>query len=320
MSSIDLRDDLAQRDHLAPHLRTHALADLATRQKGVVAHRQLEWLGYSPKQIGRLLAGARLRPLHRGVYALGHDALHRQARWSAAVLVCGDDALLAGRAAGALRDLLPVGGGPIEVAIPAGAAGRGHEGIRPLLRTGLTDADRDVVDGIPCVSVARVALDVACSLRSAALVDLLEQALRLKVFDLAQFAELLDRCRGQRGVRRVAAAMAELSDEPDLLRSELERRIKHRIRSSPLSMPRFNVHVAGASGRTYEVDAVWLGPKLVLEADGAAYHASPAARRRDERKQTDLEAAGLLFERARWHDAHGGWPALEARLFARGAR
>ncbi|HYF27438.1 MAG TPA: hypothetical protein VD931_16960, partial [Baekduia sp.] len=127
-------------------------------------------------------------------------------------------------------------------------------------------------------------------------------------------------CAGQRGVRRLASALALLTDDPDILRSELERLLRERLLSAPLPPARFNQHVTGASGRLWEVDALWAQAGLVVEADGRAFHSSPAARRRDERKQADLEAAGLEVWRIRWYDVHGGWPALEARLFTRTRR
>ena len=60
------------------------LGALADVQSGVVARFQLLAAGVNSDQIDRLLRAGRLRPLHRGVYALGHVRLRREAYWVAA--------------------------------------------------------------------------------------------------------------------------------------------------------------------------------------------------------------------------------------------
>ena len=47
-----------------------------------------------------------LLPVHRGVYRVGHRAPSVEARYLAAVLACGEGALLSGRAAAHLYGLL----------------------------------------------------------------------------------------------------------------------------------------------------------------------------------------------------------------------
>ena len=55
-----------------------AILDLARRQHGVLARRQLLELGVGPDAIDFRLRRGRLLPLHRAVYAAGHDALGDQ--------------------------------------------------------------------------------------------------------------------------------------------------------------------------------------------------------------------------------------------------
>jgi Transcriptional regulator, AbiEi antitoxin len=54
-----------------------ALAEVAARQFGVVARRQLLELGLSHRAIDRRLTAGRLHPLHRAVYAVGHRVVER---------------------------------------------------------------------------------------------------------------------------------------------------------------------------------------------------------------------------------------------------
>ena len=65
----------------------HALAELAKAQFGVISYRQLRELGFSKGHIARAQEAARLRRIHRGVYAVGHAGLSPHGRCTAAILV-----------------------------------------------------------------------------------------------------------------------------------------------------------------------------------------------------------------------------------------
>jgi hypothetical protein len=87
------------------------IARIARTQHGVVTRTQL-LPGISAKEIkGRARSGALLRE-HHGVYRVGHRAPSLEARYLAAVLACGEGALLCGRAAGHLL-------GPLKGPAPA---------------------------------------------------------------------------------------------------------------------------------------------------------------------------------------------------------
>jgi hypothetical protein len=82
------------------------LAQLAGAQWGVVSRGQLRALGFGRGAIERRLSVGRLHVVHRGVYAVGHRALRVEGRWLAAVLACGDGAVLSHRSAAAHWGLL----------------------------------------------------------------------------------------------------------------------------------------------------------------------------------------------------------------------
>ncbi|HEY8763501.1 MAG TPA: type IV toxin-antitoxin system AbiEi family antitoxin domain-containing protein, partial [Solirubrobacteraceae bacterium] len=108
------------------------LAELASRQHGVVSVWQLINLGYTRNAIARLVAKGHLHRLYLGVYAVGHTRLTLRGRWMAAVLACGPGAVLSHRAALALWELGRAASGPIDVTIP-GRGRRGPKSIRSHL-------------------------------------------------------------------------------------------------------------------------------------------------------------------------------------------
>src|ERR1044072_6372187 len=94
------------------------LSDLAARQHGVVSAAQLRALGWDRWAVRRRIETGRLHRLYRGVYAVGHTVLRREARWLAAVLACGEGAVLSHRSAAELWGLYPSAAARVDVAVP----------------------------------------------------------------------------------------------------------------------------------------------------------------------------------------------------------
>jgi hypothetical protein len=76
--------------------------ELAGRQHGVVARRQLLALGFNSREIEHRVARGRLHPVMHGVYAVGWPQMTPKRRWMAGVLACGQGAVLSHRSAAAL--------------------------------------------------------------------------------------------------------------------------------------------------------------------------------------------------------------------------
>lgn len=261
-----------------------ALADLAARQHGVVALRQLPALGWTPGAVRVALDAGRLHSLHRGVYAVGHRRLTTRGRWMAAVLACGPGALLSHRSAAALWGLIPAPDALPEVLVST----RPHH--RPAVRLRYTRSvdfeDRAVRDGIAVTSVPRTLLSLAGTRRGQGLERAIAEAERLRLFDLDPVIELLERSRRRPGSRRLRNAIRSY-EEPEMTRSELERRFLQLARSAGLPRPAVNASVAG-----HEVDMLWPRHRLIVELDGYEYHRTRAAFERDRRRDEDLKVAG----------------------------
>src|SRR5688500_10404555 len=96
---------------------------LARRQHWVVTRDQLVAAGLTRHAIDHRVATGRLHRLYRGVFAVGRRALDELGRWMAAILACGEGAVLSHESAGALWGIRPVPA-KIDVSVPRSRAPR----------------------------------------------------------------------------------------------------------------------------------------------------------------------------------------------------
>jgi predicted transcriptional regulator of viral defense system len=284
---------------------------LADRQHGVVARRQLLEAGLTGKAVRGLRERGWLVPLHRGVYAVGHRRLRREAYWLAAVLASGPGSALSHRDAAALHGLRPSNRATVDVT----TADRGHAD-RPgitLHRAVLDAADRTTLDAIPVTTVARTLVDLADTLAPDHLAKALSEAERLNVLDLTALEQARARTRGRRGSadRALRAALAEHAHlGATLTRSSLEDAFRALLRQAGLPAPRTNAALHG-----HEVDALWPDQRLVAELDGYAFHHGRRAFQDDRAKDAALAARGYLVVRFTHDDVvrRGGHVAATLR-------
>lgn len=265
--------------------RERALAQLATRQHGVVAYRQLLGLGFGPGAIERRTLSGRLHRLHRGVYGVGRTRVEIEGRWLAAVLACGDGAILSRRSAAALWGLRQ--SETIEVTV-AGRIRPRHPGIVAHTSRDLPDEDRAFRHAIPVTTVARTVLDLAGVVQRSDLERTIEEAERLRLLDLSDLQRLLDRGSRRRGTNLLRQILAEELPGTAATRSHLERRFLMLSERAGLPPPQVNVGVAGL-----EVDCLWSRQRLVVELDGHTFHRTRAAFERDRARDAVLQLAGF---------------------------
>jgi hypothetical protein len=261
-----------------------AVADLAARSHGVVAHRQLLALGMTASMVQRWLDSGRLHRLHRGVYAVGHAALTGEGRWLAGVLACGPQAVLSHQPAAALLSLRRSSSPVIHVTTPrrANPPGITVHRVRRLDPEDVTEHEQ-----IPVTSVARTSLDLAGILTLRQLIRVLEQAERLRLFDLNAIERLLDRSQGRRGAKLLRRAITEMTGEPPHVNSDWERDLLDFCDDHGIPRPELNVLVEG-----YLVDALWRAQKLIVELDSWHFHRSRSAFVEDRAKLCALQLAG----------------------------
>jgi very-short-patch-repair endonuclease len=245
-----------------------AVAAIASGQHGVVTFAQLRAAGLSQSALARRVAAGRLYRLHRGVYAVGHRGLANEGRWLAAVLACGEGAVLSHLAAAALWGLLAPRSGPIDVTVPTSAGRRRREGIRIHRSSVMPQGAIVRRRRIPVTDPARTISD----LRGAVPARVRRQAIREAEF------------------RGYATGL-----ETDGTRSDTERLFLALCRRHGLPLPKVNVSIG-----PFTMDFVWVAHRLVVEVDGYAAHRGRQAFEDD--RERELVLAELEFRLRRFSD------------------
>jgi very-short-patch-repair endonuclease len=255
-----------------------SIGALAGRQHGVVARRQLLAMGIGPDSIDRRVTGGRLHRMHRGVYAVGHQVLTREARWMAAVLSAGPRAVLSHRSAAALWGIRPTSRPAIEVTVPTPL--RPRPGLQPHCAV-LREDEVTVKDGIPVTTAARTQLDLASVLRPHELDRALNEA---EIRRLEGPERLLRRHRRARGTKTLRALLVDARRSTN---SPLESEFLPFLDAYGFARPETNTIVEG-----YECDAVWREARLIVELDGYAVHGTRRSFDEDRRRDRRLLAKG----------------------------
>jgi hypothetical protein len=227
-----------------------------------------------------------LHRIHRGVYAVGHRPLTRDARWMGAVLAHGDDAALSHACATALWEIRHYNGIWIDVTIPTRGGRTRRERIRLHRSSTLSADDVTTHRGIPVTTVARTLLDVAATLAEPSLARTVEQTEIRRLFDLDAIDDTLARNPHHPGAARLRAALA-LYRHDEITRSELEAIFRTLCDDHGLPHPLVNHIVEGK-----EVDFFWPGQRLIVETDGRATHFTIAAHERDRARDAHLTTLG----------------------------
>jgi very-short-patch-repair endonuclease len=238
------------------------VAEIAARQHGVVSTAQLAVAGIHRSSLARRLESGRLHRVHRGVYAVGYPAVSSEGRWMAAVLACGDGAVLSHRSAAAQWGLLPTAAGPVDVTVRGGGGRQRRLGVRRHRTRSLTRAEVTRRRGIPVTTPART---------------------------IADLRRIVPPTQVRRAIREAEALGFDLgtSVEQDGTRSELEHRFLRLCRRHRLPMPQANAPV----GR-FTVDFLWRERELIVETDGYRYHHGRQAFEDDRARDTELRLLG----------------------------
>ena len=290
------------------------VAQAAARQWGVISLEELQACGLSRDAVSDRVLSGRLHQVHRGVYAVGHTNLPLEGRFLAAVKACGSGAVLSHVSAAGLWGFIAWDHRHPEVTV-TGEWARRHPGLRVHRTTRLHLDDTTRHCGIPVTSPARTLLDLAATLDHRPLRSATRRAQSLHRVNLRQLVAILARHRQRPGSAKLARIVAT---GPAPTRSELEDAVLDLMLRGGLAHPQVN-EALRLSGRRVVPDFRWPEQRLVVEADGAAWHDNKLAREDDAERQALLEAHGDGVLRVTWDQAIARPGQTLARIRAAGA-
>ena len=298
------------RAQLDPPHADAIIAALAARQHGVVTRAQLIDAGLGRGAIEHRLRIGWLHRIYRGVFAVGHPPLTREARWLGAVLALGEGAALSHACATALWEIRPYTGVYIDVTVPSRTGRASRDRIR-LHRSSIFNAD-DVTThrGIPITTIARTLLDVAATFKAPALARTIEQTEIRRLFDLRAVERTIARHPNHPGVTRLRRALALYRDD-EFSRSELEKAFLALCDANGIPRPLVNHIVEGK-----EVDFLWPDQRLVVETDGRETHFTIAAYEGDRARDAFLLTLGYNVLRCTERQVRSDGATVASRLAA----
>ena len=242
------------------------VARIAARQHGVVSTRQLLAAGLGRHAISDRVKQGRLHKVHRGVYAVGHRGLSQEGRFMAAVLACGEGAVLSHGSAAVLWGFLKPLRGDVHVTSPSTSGKLSRRGIvlhrSPSLREKGMVGSRE---RIPVTSPRRTIEDLPPVLP----------------------AYLVRKAR-----RQAEFLGYELGLPSDRSRSDLERDFLRFLAKHGFPEPEANVRVG-----PWTVDFLWRAQRLVVETDFFDYHRGSVAFEEDRQRELDLRRRGYVVRR-----------------------
>lgn len=274
---------------------------VARTQHSRMSRVQLLDAGVSRGAIRRRLQSGRLVRVHSGVYALAGTADIPLADETAALLACGDGAVLSHHSAVTLWGLRPGTARPVHVTL-TGTRGRPSlVGVVVHRSRTLTPADLTVHHGLPVTSPARALLDASPSVTDRDVERLLDEGLfALRILTLADIGEVLARAGTHPGRARLRRASAN-HIVPTRTDSPPEEALLNLIRAAGLPEPETQAYVL-----SYRLDFYWPALRLAVEVDAYGTHGSPARfesdRRRDARLLTERGIVVLRVTRAAIED------------------
>lgn len=165
----------------------------------------------------------------------------------------------------------------------------------------LTKHEVATVDGLKVTSMARTLIDLA-SLRNVdyeTLAACVNQALREKKATLDDLDAMLERVKGVRGCPRIRALVHKLRGGDGPLESELEEAVTEVLEMAQLPQPEKQraVHVGG---RLRRLDFRYKQQRVIIEADGYAWHSDVVSFEKDRQRHNSLTAVGYVVLQWTW--------------------
>ena len=220
----------------------------------------------------------------------------------AAVLACGDGAVLSHSSAAALWRIGDERRSEIELSLPS-TSHREVPDLRIHRRPPL-DVERDVTleYGIPVTTPVQTLVDMALRFDRAGVERMINEADKWNLAHPPGLRRALEARAGEAGAAKLRFVLDRRTFR--LTKEELERRFLPLAREAGLPVP-----LTGRWVNEFEVDFYWPELGFVVETDGLRYHRTPAEQARDRLRDQAHTAAGLTplrftHEQVRYEPEH----------------
>lgn len=291
------------------------IADTATSQGGVVSLDQLREEGVSRRRAAERADTGKLHRIHRGVYTVGHRSITRHTHLRAALLACGEGAVISHATAAAFHRLFDEWPHFVDVTVPV-EAGRKIDGIRCRRCRYPQPEEVEVSHGIAVTTLARTLVDLAGILDLSALRKVVGRAAIRRKLDLQAIDVAIYNAKGRRGLKKLELALLHYRTKdgkvPDV-RSDFETLVLPQLLDMELPRPSTNapIHI---DGERFLVDFLWERERVIVETDGRETHETPTAFQDDRRRDQFLAAAGYRVLRVTWNQIHGDTEGVFGRI------
>lgn len=275
-----------------------AIARLARRQHGVWTRRQAMAAGMSPKMVRVRTDRGDWVILDHGVYAHLASAPTWERSVMAAVLA-EPWAVASHQTAAVLHELVGFRQGRPVITIRPGANARGrlalaHRGI---------DVRTTHVNGIPCVTLDQVFIDLAQSVGERRLKEALSDRAGHdpRLLDAVRDRYCALAPRGGRNLQKLRTVLERFGSGELPSESELERRMRAVFTVPGVPPITWQAPFPGRHPGKRRVDGLIPAWSVVLEGDGRAWHTRVTDFERDRRRDAEAAAAGLQTLRFTWY-------------------
>jgi very-short-patch-repair endonuclease len=232
----------------------HVQISQVTNRWGHVDIRALTGIGLARSTIADRCQTGKLIREFAGVYSVGHRQTSPLARADAAVLACGDRAVLSHDSAAAAYGLRR------WPRVPEISSALQHKrpGVRAHRSTTLTRTDVTIRHGIRITTPARTIADIAPRLTDEQLIRAIHEARRNRDLPPSELRRLLARCSR-------AARLVNPQDPPS--ESALDDAFRALLARFNVPAPEFQVDFHG-----HPVDGIYRRQRLIIELDGERDH------------------------------------------------
>jgi hypothetical protein len=259
---------------------------VAAKQNGNITRQQLHGLGLDDAAIAYRVKIGRLHRVYRGVYAVGRPPITPQEWARAALLACGQGAVLSHSSAMALWGYWSHWDRPYEVTV---VGDRRTKGIRVHRSTTLRRREVTWQSRIRVTTPAKTALDMSPRLNDRSLKRVVNNMLNSLWSNEDQFTKTLSRHPNAPGARRIAKLLG-LPGTPT--RSGWEDEFPAFCAKHGLPAP-----VMGAPIGRYIVDALFVAERVIVELDSWSYHGGKPAFETDRERDAYMLARGFVTVR-----------------------